>query len=181
MTLSYGTSAESNVLSVMGVDRVKGLSLEEIESTDQEQKESQAHSVVNQNRGQQIRQTPTLILAQAAEDPYSWTFSYKSFLFQHQLRCRLLPHRPTRAGYPVNLGRYLHIEAKKLVSFADRGAPMIAIATKTTHLFSFVLACCASEVKELSLVTDPEPRGIHKGTSWDVFLILQVPRISNFY
>ncbi|CAF3645186.1 unnamed protein product [Fusarium graminearum] len=53
--------------------------------------------------------------------------------------------------------------------------------TKTTHLFSFVLACCASEVKELSLVTDPEPRGIHKGTSWDVFLILQVPRISNFY
>lgn len=41
--------------------------------------------------------------------------------------------------------------------------------TKTTHLFSFVLACCASEAKELSLVTDPEPRGIHKGTSWDVF------------
>lgn len=64
MTLSYGTSADSNVLSVMGVDRVKGLSLEEIESADQEQKESQADSVVNQNRGQQVPHVGENIQAQ---------------------------------------------------------------------------------------------------------------------
>lgn len=54
MILSYGISTKSNILRGMGVDRVEGLPLEEIESTGQEQKESQTDSVVNQNRDLQV-------------------------------------------------------------------------------------------------------------------------------
>uniref|UniRef100_A0A098DRF6 Uncharacterized protein n=1 Tax=Gibberella zeae (strain ATCC MYA-4620 / CBS 123657 / FGSC 9075 / NRRL 31084 / PH-1) TaxID=229533 RepID=A0A098DRF6_GIBZE len=204
MTLSYGTSADSNVLSVMGVDRVKGLSLEEIESADQEQKESQADSVVNQNRGQQHfdkrldKANPYLDPGPSCRGPLLVVLFAQIIFIPAPTKMPVAATPTGPRGVPCE-SRQGSPSWREESGFADRGAPMMAIAVedepllsmspwrhgtintygplsiekiKTNHLFALGLARCASEAKELSLVTDPSSRIIHKGTSCDVLLIL---------
>ncbi|CAF3623356.1 unnamed protein product [Fusarium graminearum] len=209
MVLSYGTSAELNVLSAMGVDIVKGQSGTEGVSGGQcSQSESRLAGTTRRRMYTSTTQhltscrylngirlivllISTAIISQCFDkrlDKVDPGLSYiKPQLMDLFVQILFIPA-------PTEMPAAASPRGVPVVNGSNSSRPCISMTGCSSHISTsinreeqdrsplfFGLACCASETKELSLVTDPASGGIHKGTSWDVLVILQALRMLNSY